>query len=117
MSVGRSFSRIGLASFVLTVLAVLLATSLHAKAADQSGAPQGNVEVAVSVPLSGDEAPYGKDVLEGMELATDEANAIGEGPRLVLKAHDDKADPDTGRIIAGQMIASRRRPHARAGLQ
>ena len=35
------------------------------------------VEVAVSLPLSGEEAPYGRPVLEGVQLAIDEANAIG----------------------------------------
>ena len=64
------------------------------------------VEVAVSLPDSGDEAAYGRPVIDGIRLAIDEANAHGGRP-VALKFYDDKGDDETAKQVARQIVASR----------
>ncbi len=79
---------------------ILIAHSAVAAASDQ------NVEVAVSLPLSGEEAPYGTPVMEGAQLAVEEANAAGNGPHVTLKPYDDMGDDDKAKQVAGQIVNS-----------
>jgi branched-chain amino acid transport system substrate-binding protein len=88
------------------VLVLLVAFAGVASAADPAPAGQG-VEVAVSLPLSGDEAPYGQPVLEGVQLAIDEANAAGITPHIELRTFDDKGDDSLAKQVAGEVVASR----------
>lgn len=85
------------------VAALAVVSMLPAGAAGPSSQA---VEVAVSLPLSGDEAPYGKPILEGLQFAIDEANASGGGPRIDLRLYDDMGSDDTAKQVAGQIVDS-----------
>jgi ABC-type branched-subunit amino acid transport system substrate-binding protein len=86
-------------------IVALLAGQCWVGAAEPSDDGRG-VEVGVSVPMSGDERPYGQEVLEGIQLATEEANNAGGGVRMNLKLYDDKGDDATAREVAGAIAAS-----------
>jgi ABC-type branched-subunit amino acid transport system substrate-binding protein len=77
-----------------------LVLSVPAPAADGSA-----VEFAVSTPMSGDEISYGREVLQGVQLAIDEANAAGIRPQIKLDLYDDKGDTDEARSIATQIVS------------
>lgn len=57
--------------------------------------PGGAVRVGAYLSLSGEEAQFGIDTREGIDLATDEANAAGgvRSRRIVVVYADDKTDP------------------------
>ncbi|HEU4411281.1 MAG TPA: ABC transporter substrate-binding protein [Polyangiaceae bacterium] len=57
--------------------------------------PGGELRVGAYLSLSGEEAQFGIDTREGIDLATGEANAAGgvRGRRLVVVYADDKTDP------------------------
>ncbi|MCA8052365.1 branched-chain amino acid ABC transporter substrate-binding protein [Burkholderia arboris] len=65
--------------------------------------------IGVAVPLTGNNAAYGKDIENAVKLAVAEANAsniaIGGKPlKLVVESSDDQADPRTGVQVAQQLI-------------
>ncbi|CAB3731461.1 branched-chain amino acid ABC transporter substrate-binding protein [Paraburkholderia rhynchosiae] len=65
--------------------------------------------IGVAVPLTGNNAAYGKDIENAVKLAVSEANAsnltIGGKPlKLVVESGDDQADPRTGVQIAQQLV-------------
>src|ERR1051326_5302638 len=92
-----------LRGFVLILMTMLV----HAGVAAAADAPASGVEVAVSLPLTGDESAYGQAGMEEGRLAREEANAGGEGPRISVKEYDDRGDNDTAKQIAGRIVASR----------
>ena len=70
------------------------------------------VKLGFASPLTGPQAHYGKDNLNGTRLAIDELNArgprIGSQPvRFEVAVGDDQADPRTGTIVAQQMVDAR----------
>lgn len=71
----------------------LLATSMLAACASQ--ADGGEVEIGYFSSLSGPNAQLGKDQLNGLKLAVEEANADGGagGEKISIKEVDDQADP------------------------
>jgi branched-chain amino acid transport system substrate-binding protein len=74
----------------------------------QAQAPE-TIKLGFASPLTGSQAHYGKDNLNGARLAIDELNArgprIGGRPvRFELAVGDDQADPRTGTIVAQQMV-------------
>jgi ABC-type branched-subunit amino acid transport system substrate-binding protein len=82
-----------------------LSPAASADAVAQSGA--GTVEIAAALCLSGDEQPFGQSTLEGIQLAIDEANARGDGPRIAVKTYDEQSTVDGARQAAQQIVASR----------
>lgn len=78
-------------------------TGMPALAPDFAGS---GVEVAVELPLTGDEAEYGVGVMEGVDLAIEEANATGAGPRINLKRYDDQANDDRSKQFANRIVES-----------
>ncbi|WP_321788047.1 branched-chain amino acid ABC transporter substrate-binding protein [Paraburkholderia sp. J94] len=65
--------------------------------------------IGVAVPLTGNNAAYGKDIENAVKLAVAEANAsnilIGGKPlKLVVQSADDQADPRTGVQVAQQLV-------------
>jgi branched-chain amino acid transport system substrate-binding protein len=83
----------------------LAATLAHARAAEV-------VKLGFASPLTGPQAHYGKDNLNGARMAIDELNAraprIGGKPvKFELVVGDDQADPRTGTIVAQQMVDAR----------
>ncbi|MBV8085911.1 MAG: branched-chain amino acid ABC transporter substrate-binding protein [Chloroflexi bacterium] len=58
-------------------------------------------------PFSGQAAAFGHDMLQGAQLAIDDANAANQlgGKRLVLDQADDKADPTQAPTMARKLIS------------
>jgi branched-chain amino acid transport system substrate-binding protein len=74
----------------------------------QAWAQSGAVELAVSLPLTGDGATsFGRGTLEGFQFAIDEANAAGENPPIRLSVYDDQASDKAVTEVAEEIIASR----------
>jgi branched-chain amino acid transport system substrate-binding protein len=94
-------------------VAVLTSVSLAACGGDDSGgggSSDGPIKIAMTGPLTGDNAAYGKDQLQGMQLAVDQINdagGIAEGPnkgrKLELSSEDDAGDPNQGASVAQQL--------------
>lgn len=67
------------------------------------------VKIGAAFPLTGQRAAQGQDLLNGVKLAIAELNAEGfklkdKPVTLELVAVDDKADADTGKIVAQQLV-------------
>lgn len=99
---GRVATTVRAALFGPFLIALLFGNG--ASAAD-APSDQG-VEVAVALSVTGDEAIYSGSVLEGLQLAIEEANAAGKGPHINLKTYDDKGTDDGGKDVARQIVAS-----------
>jgi len=87
----------------------LLAVMLSAALAGCAPPPPSVIKIGVAQPLSGELAALGQDLLNGVKLAVDELNAEGfqvDGRRVTLEvvAVDDKADAETGRAVARQLV-------------
>jgi len=65
------------------------------------------VKIGVVGPLSGPSSDFGKPMLQGIELAVDEINAVGGylGRPLSLVVKDDRGDPDAGLQAARELAA------------
>ena len=66
------------------------------------------VKIGFAGPLTGDQATIGKDILQGAQLAVDQANARGSvlpGYRLILVAMDDQHSPTQAVAVAKRLIA------------
>jgi ABC-type branched-subunit amino acid transport system substrate-binding protein len=87
------------------VCALISGTRPAFPAGDDSAQPR-SVEIAAALCLSGSEANFGRNALEGIELALDEVNARGAGPRLTLKTYDEQSNVDAARRAARQIVAS-----------
>lgn len=64
------------------------------------------LRIGLIAPLTGGSADFGNSVLRGAELAVKEINEVGGylGRRLELVVRDDRADPDTGRAAAVDLV-------------
>lgn len=97
------------------VLGTALLTTASLTACQGSGgsggeSAHGPVQIAMTGPLTGDNAQYGKDQIDGMQLAVDQFNEKGgvsggpfKGRTLSLSSHDDAADPNQGAAIAQKL--------------
>jgi branched-chain amino acid transport system substrate-binding protein len=112
----RLLSPLTLAAALLTVLLTALAAGA-ASGAEPASAPAPvsgahaatpiTVRIGFVAPLSGDDANYGHDLQNGVQLALDEANAqglkIGDQPaHFELVPLDDQGDPRLGMQAAAQ---------------
>ena len=93
--------RLRLASFILW----------WAYAAFSWAQPVEVVKIGFASPLTGPQAHYGQDNLNGARLAIEELNArkprVGiRAARFELLAEDDQADPRTGTIVAQRLVDS-----------
>lgn len=87
-------------------LAILL---LGLFAAPASGQTVETIRIGFASPLTGPQAHYGQDNLQGARLAIEELNArkmqIGGRPvRFELLVEDGQADPKTGTIVAQRLV-------------
>jgi branched-chain amino acid transport system substrate-binding protein len=66
------------------------------------------IRVGLIAPLTGGSSDFGNSVLHGAELAVAEINEVGGylGRKLALVVRDDKADPDTGRAAAQDLVTA-----------
>lgn len=65
------------------------------------------VEIAVALPLTGEESAIGEGSLQGIQLAIEEANALGTKPRIDLALYDDRSNDDEAKKLATRIVASR----------
>lgn len=89
---------------------LLFALGLTAPMA-QAQAPE-TIKIGFASPLTGPQAHYGKDNLNGARMAIDELNARqprigGRAVKFELAVGDDQADPRTGTIVAQQLVDTR----------
>lgn len=93
---------------LVAMLGAAGAAGLVGAAPGERGAVEaGAIEIAAALCLTGDEAPFGKSTLEGIQLALDEAKARGDAPAVTLKPYDEGSTIDGGKLVAGQIVASR----------
>jgi branched-chain amino acid transport system substrate-binding protein len=67
------------------------------------------MKIGVAGPLTGNKSPQGQDLLNGVKLAVNELNAQGfkvKGKVVTLEivAVDDRANPETGKEVAKQLV-------------
>ena len=67
------------------------------------------MKIGVAGPLTGNKSPQGQDLLNGVKLAVDELNKQGfkvKGKTVTLEivAVDDRANPETGKEVARQLV-------------
>jgi branched-chain amino acid transport system substrate-binding protein len=74
----------------------------------QTAAPE-PVKIGVIGPFSGPSSDFGKPMLQGIELAIDEINAVGGylGRPLALVVKDDEGKPDVGLRGAQELVRER----------
>jgi ABC-type branched-subunit amino acid transport system substrate-binding protein len=83
------------------------ATSIRpVRAATGDSARSGDIEIAAAVCLTGSESAFGRDALEGLQLALDDANTRGDGPRLTLATYDEQSDVAAAKRVARRIAAS-----------
>jgi len=75
-------------SFVLVLLGLTLATGCGDKEAIKFGAV---------VPLTGEQAIYGKEIANGIQLAYEQLKNSPKPPNVELELVDSKSDPETGK--------------------
>jgi branched-chain amino acid transport system substrate-binding protein len=65
------------------------------------------VTFAVVGPFTGDNAAYGSNLANGVELAVDEINAQGgaKGQKFVIKKFDDKCNPTEAANVASRIVS------------
>jgi ABC-type branched-subunit amino acid transport system substrate-binding protein len=96
----RLLAAIGAAALVGTSAALLSWGPVEAQEA------QGTVEFAIAMPMTGEGSTFGQPPAEGAQLAIEEANAEGRGPKITFKIYDDKSSDEGARAIAEQVVAS-----------
>lgn len=92
-------------------LAVAACTvALAAVSAPASAQGSGPIRIGLIAPLTGGSSDFGNSVRHGADLAVTEINAVGGylGRPLELVVRDDKADPDTGRAAAIDLVTKER---------
>ena len=91
---------------VVCAPAVALAVALLALPAVAQTTGANPVRIGVVGPFTGPSADFGVPMLNGVQLAVDEINAVGGylGRPLQLVIKDDKADPDQGRKVSQELL-------------
>lgn len=87
---------------IVTAATMAFAMALPAQA--QSGPP---LKIGVIGPFSGPSSDFGTPMLDGVQLAVDEINAVGGymGRQLTLVIKDDQGNPDVGLKGAQELVA------------
>ncbi|MEV4414821.1 branched-chain amino acid ABC transporter substrate-binding protein [Catellatospora sp. NPDC049609] len=101
----------GAARRMLRVVSVMLTAALCGVVAACGGSPEPDakpqvVRLGALVPLTGDNAPTGKRLLEAYQIAIQDANEAGGvlGRQVELVVGDDACDPGTAVVKANEMI-------------
>ena len=80
----------------------------ESKSGDTAGASSDTIKLAVVGPLTGDYAEYGKQAVEGAELAAKQVNEAGGilgGRQIEIVSYDDRGITDDGTAIAEKIAA------------
>src|SRR3979409_2785470 len=88
----------------------IIATLLTAFAC-QTGGGGDKVKIGVFMSMTGDTAHFGISSVNGIKMATDEANAAGgiNGKQIELDVQDERSDPSEAAAIVTQTVAQSRR--------
>ena len=91
---------------VAAIIAVLLIAVVVWRAANPGDSS--TFKIGVTLPLSGDAAPYGKEGLNGLQLAAEQINARGgvEGKKIELLVEDDRGLPKDGVSALQKILAT-----------
>jgi branched-chain amino acid transport system substrate-binding protein len=89
-------------------LPLLLIGMLAAQSAFAQNTPGQAIGIGVIAPISGPAATYGKDLLNGVNLAVDEINAAGGagGHPLAVVVGDDRASPKDAANVAQSFVSN-----------
>ncbi len=86
------------------VLAMLLVVLVAAGAGRVGAAPLGPIKIGVIVPLTGRVAPNGRDLLNGLMLALDEAGGKAAGREIRLLVEEDQGQPTQSLTKARKLV-------------
>lgn len=94
---------------VRKVMGAALAVAALASALQAPAQQVSTVPVGVVGPFSGPSSDFGTPMLQGIQLAIDEINAVGGylGRPLALVVKDDQGDPDAGLRAAQELAAQK----------
>ncbi len=95
-------------ALAMSAIAFLFAGWMALPAQAQPGANT-PVRIGVVGPFTGPSADFGVPMLNGIQLAVDEINAVGGylGRPLELVVKDDKANPDEGRKVSQELVGEK----------
>ncbi|WP_066062302.1 ABC transporter substrate-binding protein [Neobacillus soli] len=106
----NSTKLIGKKMVMFMVLAILLVgcSATNTSSGNGSSASEGGdtIKVGLQAPMTGDNAQYGQDMKNGVELAFKKINSDGgiNGKKLKLIVGDDKATPSEAVAVVNKMI-------------
>ena len=91
-----------LAGVTLAVAAVALASTACASRETTGGVADGDLAIAVGVPLSGPYARAGRETVNAVKIAVAEINEAGgiDGRKVRVLEGDDQGEPQTGQSVA-----------------
>lgn len=89
-------------------LAANAQTSASASVAEDSLGPN-TLKIGVIGPFTGPSADFGVPMLNGIQLAVDEINAVGGylGRKLEIVRKDDQANPDVGLVMSKELVSAK----------
>ncbi len=95
-------------ALAMSAIAFLFAGCMALPAQAQPGTNT-PVRIGVVGPFTGPSADFGVPMLNGIQLAVDEINAVGGylGRPLELVVKDDKANPDEGRKVSQELLGEK----------
>ena len=109
------FGNLKLKNLIL-MTALLSVASLTANAQTGGNAPSADaglgpntLKIGVIGPFTGPSADFGVPMLNGIQLAVDEINAVGGylGRKLEIVRKDDQANPDVGLAMSKELVAAK----------
>ena len=93
----------------LLLVAALLLVSCDSGSSNPKPTPSftGVLKIGVASPYTGDTADGGIQILQGAQLAADQANADGgvDGKKIEIVSADDAADPNKAKAVAQQLVS------------
>jgi branched-chain amino acid transport system substrate-binding protein len=90
------------------IVGLAMATAIGSPLLAQTASPPNNaLKIGVIGPFSGASSDFGTQMLQGVQLAVDEINAVGGymGRLLTLVVKDDQGNPDTGLQGSKELVA------------
>jgi len=95
------------AGLVLAALALLFSAPLFASGTKEAAAASDTIHIALTAPITGDYAEYGKNFQRSVEMAISEINAAGGvlGKKFTLSVGDSKGDPKESANLAQKWVS------------
>lgn len=91
----------------LLVLSLFLSACSNESSSGGNGDSDGEILVGVILPVTGNNATDGKDMLNAMEMAVEDVNNDGGvlGKKVKLEVADDACDPQTATTAANKLVS------------